>query len=222
MTDFLLYDVFDPGGWVNEDVFAYSNRNGDERGLVVYHNRFAEATGWIKMSAAYSVPDESGGRRQIQRSLAEGLGLHPDGEWFTLMREQRSGLEFVRPSADLCRDGLFVELHAYGCQVFLDIHEVQDGPSGQMRRLTERLGGAGVPSISGALRDMQLAPLHDAVRSLAANGSLRRLAEIGAARAAAACPSTAAPVDLGLRGPASKAPGPSRAKRRTGGAGRRA
>ena len=217
VTDFLLYDVFDPGGWVNEDVFAYSNRNGDERGLVVYHNRFAEATGWIKMSTAYSVPDESGGRRQIQRSLAEGLGLHPDGEWFTLMREQRSGLEFVRPSADLCRDGLFVELHAYGCQVFLDIHEVQDGPSGQMRRLTERLGGAGVPSISGALREMQLAPLHDAVRSLAANGSLRRLAEIGAARAATACPSTAAPVDLGLRGPASKAPDPLRAKRRKGG-----
>ena len=206
VTDFLLYDVFDPGGWVNEDVFAYSNRHGDERGLVVYHNRFAEAKGWIKMSAGYSVPDGAGGRRQMQRSLGEGLGLHPDGEWFTLMREQRSGLEFVRPSADLCRDGLFVELHAYGCQVFLDIHEVQDGPSGQMRRLTERLGGAGVPSVSGALRELQLAPLHDAVRGLAANGSLRRLTEIGAARAAAACPSSAAAADLGLRGPASEAP----------------
>jgi glycosidase len=206
VTDFLLYDVFDPGGWVNEDIFAYSNRHGDERGLVVYHNRFAEAKGWIKMSAGYSVPDGAGGRRQMQRSLGEGLGLHPDGDWFTLMRDQRSGLEFVRPSADLCRDGLFVELHAYSCQVFLDIHEVQDGPSGQMRRLTERLRGAGVPSVSGALRQLQLAPLHDAVRGLAANGSLRRLTEIGAARAAAACPSSAAAVDLGLRGPASEAP----------------
>jgi hypothetical protein len=46
--DFLLYDVYDPGGWVNEDVFAYSNRAGDERSLVVYHNRYAEAHGWIK------------------------------------------------------------------------------------------------------------------------------------------------------------------------------
>src|SRR5450759_4207536 len=54
VTDFLLYDVFDPGGWVNEDIFAYSNSHGEERGLVVYHNRFAETKGWIKTSSAYS------------------------------------------------------------------------------------------------------------------------------------------------------------------------
>ena len=168
VTDFLFFDVFDAGGWVNEDVFAYSNRHGDERALVVYNNRAAEAKGWIRMSAASSVPDGSGGRQLIRRSLGEGLGLHPEGDWYTLMREQRSGLEFVRRSADLCRDGLFVELHAYGCHVFLDIREVQDEPSGQLRRLAERLGGAGVPSISVALRETQLAPLHEAVRGLTA------------------------------------------------------
>ena len=184
VRDFLLYDFYDPGGWVNEDVFAYSNRVGEERGLVVYHNRYAEAKGWIKTSASYSVPDGGGGRRQLQRSLGEGLGLHPDGDWFTLMREQRSGLEFIRSSADLCRDGFYVELHAYGCQVFLDIHEMADGPSGQLRRLAERLDGAGVPSIGAALRDMQLAPLHAAVRALAESGALRRLIEVGVARAA--------------------------------------
>ncbi|MGD0019924.1 MAG: alpha-amylase family glycosyl hydrolase [Candidatus Limnocylindrales bacterium] len=187
--DFLLYDVYDPGGWVNEDVFAYSNRAGDERSLVVYHNRYAEAHGWIKTSAAYSVPDDggSGGRRLVQRSLGEGLGLHPDGEWYTVLREQRSGLEFLRRSADLCRDGFFVDLHAYGCQVFLDIHEMHDGPSGQLARLSERLGGGGVVSVGAALREMQLAPLHAAVRGLAESGTLRRLTQIGAARAEAAC-----------------------------------
>jgi glycosidase len=189
VRDFLLYDVYDPGGWVNEDVFAYSNRAGDERSLVVYHNRYAEAQGWIKTSAAYSVPDDDGGRRLVQRSLGEGLGLHPDGEWYTILREQRSGLEFLRKSADLCRDGFFVDLHAYGCQVFLDISEMHDGPSGQLSRLAERLGGAGVASIASALRDMQLAPLHDAVRGLAGpeGGALRRLAETGVARAEVAC-----------------------------------
>jgi len=203
VTDFLLYDVFDPGGWVNEDIFAYSNRHGEERGLVVYHNRFAETKGWIKTSSAYSVPDGSSGRRLVQRSLGEGLGLHPDGDWYALLREQRSGLEFLRRSSDLCRDGLYVELHAYGCQVFLDIKEVEDGPSGQLRRLAEQLNGAGVPSISGVLRHMHLQPLHDAVRGLAENGSLRRMAQIGTARAVAACPAAAAKgVDLGLRGPA--------------------
>ncbi len=190
VRDFLLYDVYDPGGWVNEDVFAYSNRAGDERSLVVYHNRYAEAHGWIKTSAAYSVPDDgagAGARRLVQRSLGEGLGLHPDGDWYAILREQRSGLEFIRRSVDLCRDGMFVDLHAYGCQVFLDIREMHDGPSGQLARLAERLGGAGVASIAASLREMQLAPLHAAVRGLAENGSLRRLTEIGAARAEAAC-----------------------------------
>ena len=202
VADFLLYDVYDPGGWVNEDIFAYSNRHGDERALVVYHNRYAEAKGWIKTSAGFSVPDGSGGRQVIQKSLGEALGLHPDGDWYTLLREQRSGLEFLRRSSDLCRDGLYVELHAYGCQVFLDIHEVQDGPSGQLGRLAERIGGTGLPSIGTALRDMQLRPLHDAVRGLTEGQTLRRVAQIGAARAAAACPGLPL-VDLGLRGPAS-------------------
>ena len=192
-----MYDVYDPGGWVNEDVFAYSNRHGDERAMIVYHNRFAEAKGWIRESAAFSVPD-GGGRRLVRKSLGEGLGLHPDGEWYTLLREQRSGLEFVRRSSDLCRDGLYVELHAYGCQVFMDIHETQDGPSGNLGRLADRLNGAGVPSVATALREMHLEPLHTAVRGLAEDGSLRRVAVIGAARAAATCPGEA--VDLGLHG----------------------
>jgi glycosidase len=196
---FLLYDVFDPAGRVNEDVFAYSNRHGGEAALIVYHNKYAEARGWIRSSAAYSVPDGSGGRRLVQRTLGEGLGLHPDGDWYTLLREHRSGLEYVRRSADLCRDGMYVELHAYECQVFMDIHELQDGPSGQLRRLWERLGEAGVPSVGAALREMQLSPLHAAVRALGEHGSLRRLTEIGAARAEAA-------VQAGAAGRAAAAP----------------
>jgi hypothetical protein len=55
-----------------------------------------------------------------------------------------------------------------------------------LRRLAEKLDGTGLPSIGGALREMQLAPLHAAVRGLAESGSLRRLTELGAARAVAA------------------------------------
>jgi hypothetical protein len=54
VQDFLLYDFYSPEGYVNEDVFAFSNRSGTERALVVYHNKFATARGWIRISAAYS------------------------------------------------------------------------------------------------------------------------------------------------------------------------
>ena len=52
---FLLYDFFTTDGSVNEDVFAYSNEVGGERGLVIYHNKFNSTRGWIRTSASYSV-----------------------------------------------------------------------------------------------------------------------------------------------------------------------
>src|SRR5437667_7079078 len=59
--DFLLYDFFTAANNVNEDVFAYSNRVGDERGLVLFHNRFANTAGWIRTSVAYAVKTGGGG-----------------------------------------------------------------------------------------------------------------------------------------------------------------
>ncbi|MCM2359921.1 MAG: alpha-amylase family glycosyl hydrolase, partial [Geobacteraceae bacterium] len=58
-AEFVLYDFF-AGGAVNEDVFAYSNRVGEERGLILYHNRFATTSGWIRTSAAMAVKDDQG------------------------------------------------------------------------------------------------------------------------------------------------------------------
>ena len=51
---FLLYDFFTGSGSVDENVFAYSNRNGGERALVVYNNRYGTTHGTIHYSAAYA------------------------------------------------------------------------------------------------------------------------------------------------------------------------
>ncbi len=45
VKNFLLYDFFTPEGSVNENVFAYSNRAGDERALVVYNNKYESGKG---------------------------------------------------------------------------------------------------------------------------------------------------------------------------------
>ena len=47
VENFVLYDVHAPEGHVNEDIFAYSNVHGDENALVVYNNRYADASGCI-------------------------------------------------------------------------------------------------------------------------------------------------------------------------------
>ncbi len=172
--DFLLYDFFAPEGHVNEDVFAYSNRCGDERGLVVYHNKFSTARGWVRQSAAFAVktPD---GKKLMQRSLGEGLGLHHDGNYYTIFREHLSGLEFIRSSQELCERGMYIELDAYKCQVFLDFREVCDNVWRHYGHLHAYLNGRGVPSIDEALRETFLRPIHGPLKELANAGMFNYL-----------------------------------------------
>jgi glycosidase len=176
VEDFLLYDFFTPEGYVNEDVFAYSNQAGDERALVVYHNKFATARGWIKSSVAYLTKAGGNGDRTLaQRSLGEGLGLRDDGHYFYVFRDHISGLEYIRNGRELVQNGLYVELDAYKCQVFLDWREVQDNEWHQYAHLADYLGGRGVPSIEEALREVFLQPVHYPFKELVNAGTFRRL-----------------------------------------------
>lgn len=180
VQDFLLYDFFTPEGHVNEDVFAYSNRAGEERSLVVYHNRYATARGWIKTSVAYAARAGPGDvRKPVQRTLGAGLGLHDDPHYFCLFRDHVTGLEYIRNSKELCENGLYVELDAYKCHVFLDWREVPDNEWHQYAQLTAYLNGRGVPGIEEALRELFLQPIHGPFRELVNAGYLRRLIDNG-------------------------------------------
>ena len=166
VSDFLLYDFEVDGSGINEDVFAYSNVGpAGERSLVVYHNRYAETGGWVRGSVAYAV--KSGDQKaQVRRSLGDGLGVPADAGVFMIFREARSGEEFIRPATELRERGLFVQLQAYSCHVFVDWHEVRDGSARLYRRVMERLGGRGVASIEDAIRVLELEPVHAPVRRL--------------------------------------------------------
>jgi hypothetical protein len=173
---FLLYDFFLPDGTVNEDVFAYSNRRGGERALVVYHNRYATARGWIRRSAAYAARTGQGDVRSlVQRSLGEGLALRDEAGHFCIFRDSVSGLEYIRSSRELCENGLYVELDAYKCHVFLDWQEVQDDESRQLSHLNATLNGRGVPSIEEALRELFLQTIHRPFQEVASAEMFRRL-----------------------------------------------
>ena len=176
VVDFLLYDFFAPEGHVNEDVFAHSNRAGSERSLVVYHNKYAEASGWIRSSVAYSVKTAEGDDRVLaQKTLGEGLGLTCDENTFCIFRDHVTGLEYIRNSRELCEQGLYIELGAYKYHVFLDFREVQDTEWHQYAHLTAYLDGRGVPNIEEALREVLLQPIHHPFKELVNAGMFRRL-----------------------------------------------
>ena len=159
VKSFLLYDFFTPDGQVNDDVFAYSNASSTgERGLVLYNNRYAEARGWIRMSTASAATTESGDRQLVQRTLGEALGLHAADGCFCILREHLAGLEYLRRSRELCDQGLYAELGAFMCQVYLDIREVSDNAEHHYARLADKLAGRGVPSIADALLEMLQPP----------------------------------------------------------------
>lgn len=173
---FLLFDFYSPAGFVNEDVYAYSNRAGNERSLVVYHNKYAQARGWIRTSAAFPVKTGQGdGRVLVQKSLSEGLGLLQDENMYTIFRDHVKGLEFIRNNRELHEQGLYVELEAYQYQVFLDFREVEDNEWRQYAHLAAFLNGGGVPNIDEALKEIFLQPIHRPFRELVNAGSLRWL-----------------------------------------------
>ena len=166
VQNFYLYDFYTPEGHVNENVFAYSNSYDHEYGLIIYHNRFENTSGWVRMSAAYSVKKDGDQLGLEQKSLGEALGLHHEENRFLIFREHQSGLEFIRRSREVHEKGLFVSLHAYQSQVFLDFREVEDNIWHHYAHLEGYLEGRGVPNIDEALKEIFLKPLHQAFREL--------------------------------------------------------
>ena len=156
-ANFTLYDFW-VDGQVDENVFAYSNRANNERSLVIYNNRYGSTSGWIKSSVGFVEKDASGNKTMRQRTLGEALALTPTDHHWLVFRDNTGGLEYLRSSKEIVERGLFVELGPYGCQTFLDLREVAD-ESRLYERLANLLGGAGVPSVARALKEMLLQPI---------------------------------------------------------------
>lgn len=174
VNNFLLYDFFTSSGYVDENVYAYSNGLGHQRNLVVFHNKFASTSGWIRYSVGFM--DKSSPDRQIvQRSLSEGLNIHAGEDDFVIFRDSISGLEYIRSASAIIHEGLFLELHAYKYHVFLDFRVVHDDEWHSYRHLNTYLNGQGVPNIGEALRELLLQPVLNPFREIAHPGYFKYL-----------------------------------------------
>lgn len=154
VENFLLFDFYRPEGGVDENVFAYSNRLGEDRGLVVYHNKFANTKGWIKTSAAAL---DKGSGKFAQRDLAEGIGLPKVGH--VIFKDCATQLEYIRSCKELWEKGMYVELGAYQCHAFMDFRFVGDK---EWQIIHDGLNGAGVPSMQEEWRKLYTAVVEPA------------------------------------------------------------
>jgi len=167
VNNFLLYNFYSQDGCVDENVFAYSNRSGNEKALVIYHNCFAQTQGWIHTSVSFAVKSEIHRESTlVQHKIGEGLALHNDDRYYTIFIDFVTGLEYIHSNSALWEQGLFVDLPAFKTHVFLDFREVMDDEKHPYSQLAEMLDGRGVPDIEEAMTTLLLRPIRDPFRKV--------------------------------------------------------
>ncbi len=172
-TNFALFDFITPGGWVDENVFAYSNRVGSERAIIIYNNAYTTTRGAIHRSTAINIGDGAQ-TTLVRRTLAEALDLNTGDNSIYAFRDYRTGLEYIRSGRQLSEQGLFAELHAYQYHAFLDFRHLDDS-NGSWRELERRLGGAGVSNLEDVYRELQVEPILGPYRELMNAAVVREL-----------------------------------------------
>jgi len=180
MDNFILYDFFASTGFVNEDVFAFSNGAGDERVLVVYNNRYSDAAGWVKNSVSF----RGGDGKMVQRTLADGLALKGGKTAYCVFKDAISGMEYIRNARALKNEGFYAELGAYKYFVFADFREVESTSDSPYAGVCERLNGRPVLSVDAELHLYKLRDVHEALYEALNSGSLMYLLNAGKDRIA--------------------------------------
>ncbi|HTJ29251.1 MAG TPA: alpha-amylase family glycosyl hydrolase [Acidobacteriaceae bacterium] len=178
--NFVLYDFWTPEGNVDENVFAYSNRLGGERSLILFNNRYGSTRGTIHVSAASM--NKATGTLQ-QRSIAEGLALPADSSLILAFRDTGKSLEYLRRASSIQQHGLFFELHGYQYVVLLDWREMHATADEPWDTLCDQLNGRGIPSLDEALSRLRLRSLHDSLRHAIGGDQTRLFAQLSTASA---------------------------------------
>ncbi len=180
-ANFVMYDFWTDHGAVDENVFAYSNRAGNDRALILYNNTYGSTRGTIHTSVA-SMDKISGQMRQ--RQLSEAMNLRSDDATIIGYRDAARGLSFLRRSRDFDYHGLTTDLRGYQYVVLQDFRELQATAELPWDQLCDALQGAGVHNLDEALSKLRLRPLHQALRHALNREAIQTLTQVTQEQAA--------------------------------------
>ncbi len=175
-TYFTLYDFWTEYGTVDENVFAYSNRSGDQRAIIFYNNAYNSTQGTIHHSVGFL--EKSSGALQM-RSLADGLDL-PNDDFVLSYRDTVDSLEYLRRARDLRNQGLTLSLRGYQHVVLMNWRVLRPTAEQPWDRLCDALKGSGVYSVDESLSQLRLRPLHDALRQAICPTHIQVFAQLAA------------------------------------------
>ncbi len=172
---FNFYDYISHDGRINENVFACSNRHGNEKALILFNNKYEMASGHIHVSVPRLVSE---GSQKIMNTaaLAVALGMQNAGDVYYRAREHVSGMEYLFRGADIHRDGFHWSLQGFEYRVFLSFRELRDS-DGSLGELHSRLQGRGTESLEKALALQKLGDVHAAFEHIFEHESLHTFIE---------------------------------------------
>ncbi|HTU59344.1 MAG TPA: hypothetical protein VMF89_12935, partial [Polyangiales bacterium] len=176
--NFWLYDFWRDDGTVDENVFAWSNRLGDQRALIVYHNKYATTSGTLHGSAAKG-NKSTGGLSFVK--VHEALGLPSDGDALLAYQDNANGLHYLRHAKEIRERGLHLQLSAYQYHALYNWRELQSSDEYPWEALYRDLNGTGVWSLDEALDKFKLRPVHAALRRALDADLLRCYADLAEA-----------------------------------------
>ena len=159
VDQFEFYDFIDEHGNCNENVFAFTNRNGNEVSLVIYNNSYSEAQGTINYSCERAIGEEG---RTSTTTIDKALGLNSAYGHYYIFKDHIQQLEYIIPGLEISSSGFSFHLMGYQRKVLLEFREVYDS-DGRYKTLYEQLGLRGIDSIERALSELNLAPFHNSL-----------------------------------------------------------
>ncbi len=160
VRNFEFFEFTDDYGNRNENVFAYSNKAGNESSLLIFNNCYTRISGSINYSMG-KVEKESNKNIKVHK-IAEALGFRYHFQNYYTYTNHRTKLEHIVSGNEIFENGMHFSLEGYEYNVFLNFREVYD-ETGAYAELSRNLNGNGVPSIHSALIEMKLYPLHESL-----------------------------------------------------------
>ncbi|MBT8379660.1 MAG: alpha-amylase [Ignavibacteria bacterium] len=175
VENFEFYDFYERSGKVSHNVFAFSNRAGNESILVLYNNSYYETEGYIQYSC-YRTNKGTNKNLNRPRKLFEILNFEPKLNYFYSYTDHRTQLQYLLSGKEIAEDGFKVHLFGYQYRVCLNFKEIYD-EDGRYEKLYLQLNGKGISSIDEALKEMDLLPIHSAVEEIFSQVNLENFRE---------------------------------------------
>ncbi|MCU0413508.1 MAG: alpha-amylase family glycosyl hydrolase [Ignavibacteriaceae bacterium] len=172
VENFEFYDFIDKNGDLNQNVYAFSNRAGNQSALVLYNNSYYETEG----SIAFSAPKMISGNSDMKRPhhITELLNIKPYREYYYIYTDHRTQLQYLISGKEIAENGFRIQLFGYQYRVCLYFREVFDR-EGRYEKLYYALNGKGVSSVDEALKEMELLPLHSRYENFFSYDNLEKI-----------------------------------------------